>query len=306
MDFKKLIPMWLFPLVLFCQHFTPSTWLYDQNSNRVDDRIEQIIEGNPDSLISMIVDLGHRPTDEDSVFLDQYGRIEYIMQYIPSVVVTHVQASRAHDMTANLEEIVMIEWDEPVYALLDVSAYAIQARSSTDYPNSSWGDGVQGQGINIAILDTGVDDGHPSLDDMDDNADTKDPKYVAGYDAITNKEINPDDDNYQSSSGSICVEDEVYHGTHVAGIALGTGGASHINSGIAPEAKLIDVKVVNKCGYCVNSSVIKGIEWCIKNRNTKWKGQPSDYHGIDIINMSLGTRSASDGQDAQSRVDIHS
>lgn len=195
----------------------------------------------------------------------------------------------------------MVDLDEIVYMSLNVSVRAIRARQSNVYPNSAWGAGFRGRGVNIAILDTGVDDGHPSLDDMDDNSNTTDPKYIAGYDATANPRVatNPDDNNTHYWNGYQYVKGDVFHGTHVAGIALGTGGGTD-TSGVAPEAKLIDVKVLDYGGTGTDSDIIAGIEWCINNRNTAWPGQPAESHGIDILNLSLGG-SFSDGQDAMSR-----
>jgi serine protease AprX len=280
----------------------PGTWLYDQNENKVDDRIESLAESNPDALIGMIVDFRYQPTLEDSLRLTEFGRVNHVMQYIPSISLRDIQPNRAFTLAEDMN-VVMIELDEIGYITTDVSVRAIRARPSEEYsPNTAWEEGFGGQGINIAILDTGVDDGHPSLDDMDDNPTTTDPKFVAGYDATANPRVgmNPDDDNNSFWNGFNCVQGSIFHGTHVAGIALGTGGGTD-SIGVAPEAKLIDVKVVDSCGSYTSSDLIAGIEWCIKNRSTAWRGQPADHYGIDVLNLSLGSRAASDGQDAASR-----
>ena len=72
-----------------------------------------------------------------------------------------------------------------------------------------WESGYKGSGLEIAILDTGIDDTHPDLDDLDDNPATFDPKVIV-------KEDFTDD---------ISTEDLYGHGTHCAGIAAGTGAA---------------------------------------------------------------------------------
>jgi len=278
----------------------PGTWLYDQNENKVDDRIETLAEQSPDSLIGMIVDFRHPPSELDVDFLRNFGEVDYVMQYIPSIAIRRVQAEVASTIAENME-VVMVELDKMVQASLDVSTRAIRARASNVYPNSAWGAGFRGQGINIAILDTGVDDGHPALNDMDDNPSTNDPKYVAGYDATANPRVatNPDDDNTHYWTGWNCVKSDDFHGTHVACIAMGTAAGTD-SVGVAPEAKLIDVKVLDSCGRGLPSDIIAGIDWCITNRNKAWSGQSSAHHGIDIINMSL-SGADDDGQDAMSR-----
>lgn len=277
---------------------TPGTWLYDQNENKVDDRLEEIAATFPDSLIGMIVDFRYHPEENDADFLRNFGEINYVMQYLPSISIRNAQAEVAFTIAEDMN-VVMVEWDEIVHATVPTSVRALRARPSNQYsPNTAWEAGFRGHGVNIAILDTGVDDGHPSLNDMDDNPATTDPKFVAGYDATATPRTaaNPDDDNAYDPYHNPAA---IFHGTHVAGIALGTGGGSD-SAGVAPEAKLIDVKVLDEDGNGTFSDVIAGVEWCIKNRNTAWSGQPSAYHGIDVLNMSLAG-STSDGQDALCR-----
>ncbi|MHC1600211.1 MAG: S8 family serine peptidase [Candidatus Methanospirareceae archaeon] len=72
-----------------------------------------------------------------------------------------------------------------------------------------WKSGYNGSGLEIAILDTGVDDTHPDLDDLDDDPVTFDPKVIVKNDFT--------DDN--------TTEDLYGHGTHCAGIVAGTGAA---------------------------------------------------------------------------------
>lgn len=279
----------------------PGKWLFDQNENKVDDRIERLARERPDSLIGMIIDLRHRPTEDDSIWLSNFNEVKYVGRYINSIILRPAPPGMSFEIASSLD-VVMVELDAKVYSHLDVSARAIRAKASSMYsPNTAWEAGFKGKGVNIAILDTGVDDKHPSLDDMDDNAGTTDPKFIAGYDATATPRVatNPDDNNTHYWNGYTYVKGDVFHGTHVAGIALGTGGGTD-NSGIAPKAKLIDVKVLDYGGTGYTSDVIAGIEWCIKNRNTAWSGQSSDHYGIDILNLSLGA-GISSGQDAMSR-----
>ncbi|MBC8180740.1 S8 family serine peptidase [candidate division KSB1 bacterium] len=304
---KKIFVVWqtvvllsIMVVLLNAQAPTPGTWMYDQNENKIDDRIEDIAQQHPDSLIGIIVDLRHPTSEMDVHVFRNFGEISYVMQHINSIALRRVQSEVVFSIADDIN-VVMVELDEIVRASVATSVRAIRARTSTTYPNSAWSAGYKGNGINIAILDTGVDDDHPSLNDMDDNPATTDPKFIAGYDATVNPRVatNPDDDNTHYPYGFSCAKGDVFHGTHVAGIALGTGGDSD-SAGVAPEAKLIDVKVLDFCGSGQTSDIIAGIEWCINNRNTAWAGESADHHGIDVLNMSLGG-SSSDGQDAMSR-----
>lgn len=132
-----------------------------------------------------------------------------------------------------------------------------------------WASGYNGTGVEIAILDTGIDKTHPDLDDLDDNSTTTDPKVV--------REVNFSDDlntlDYQG------------HGTHCAGIAAGTGAASGgKNKGVAPGAKLWSVKVLNAEGWGYESWVISGVEYAAYGPD----GLPNTGDEADIISMSLG------------------
>ncbi|MFC2058087.1 PQQ-binding-like beta-propeller repeat protein [Chloroflexota bacterium] len=70
-----------------------------------------------------------------------------------------------------------------------------------------WDSGYDGSGVEIAIIDTGIDATHPDLDDLDDDPATTDPKVVV--------QVNfSDDPGFEDLRG---------HGTHVAGTAAGTG-----------------------------------------------------------------------------------
>ncbi|MHC1570747.1 MAG: S8 family serine peptidase, partial [Methermicoccaceae archaeon] len=87
-----------------------------------------------------------------------------------------------------------------------------------------WQQGYNGSGVEIAILDTGIDDKHPDLDDLDDNASTNDPKVV--------RAVNFTNDN--------TTNDLYGHGTYCAAIAAGTGYGETLlhNASMSTYAKL--------------------------------------------------------------------
>ncbi len=125
---------------------------------------------------------------------------------------------------------------------------------------SLWALGINGSGIVIAVIDTGVNWHHESLDDLDDNPATEDPKVIANASFVPGVPTGLDDHG---------------HGTHVAGIAAGTGGPSHVYMGVAPGAQLYAVKVLDSTGMGYDSWIIAGIEWSVE-------------HDADVITMSLG------------------
>jgi len=135
--------------------------------------------------------------------------------------------------------------------------------SYDDYDNlaqinayAAWNLGYKGDDITIAILDTGIDSDHQILQN----------KVILKKDFTS--EENPDP------------EDHYGHGTHCAGIATGNG---YVN-GVAPNAKLINGKVLSDYGYGNTNDLIEAIEWAVENE-------------ADIISLSLGSLSQSNPKD---------
>ncbi len=110
---------------------------------------------------------------------------------------------------------------------------------------------ARGAGARVAVLDTGVDCAHPDLAGA----------CLPGHNSL--------DPRLPPSDGQ-------GHGTHVAAIIAGRLNWSGA-VGVAPEASLIPVKVLNSSGSGKVSEIIDGIEWAVAN-------------GADIINMSLGAK----------------
>ncbi|MCK4614172.1 MAG: S8 family serine peptidase, partial [Thermoplasmata archaeon] len=200
-----------------------------------------------------------------------------------------------YDKLRYLDRITFIEIVPEIRPLLDVSTKNIKARENELYHNV-WSElGFTGAGVNIAIIDGGSNDNeiagdiaHESLDDMDDDLYTYDPKFIAGWDFEIlqgGEYINPHGDP------------AVGHGTHVAGTALGTGGQGEdsVYRGVAPGAQLIDVKAISDAGF--GGYVIQAMEWCIDNKDRDWT--TSDTDGIQIMSLSIGG-SDSDGSDTAS------
>jgi serine protease AprX len=128
--------------------------------------------------------------------------------------------------------------------------------------------GYDGEDVTIAIIDTGIDDEHQGLDDLDDDPDTDDPKVIAFYDAQNHP--NQDDGTYEPY-------DNHGHGSHCAGIAAGTGAPGYQHIGVAPKAYLVGVKIGG--GSIPYNAAMRGVEWAIDNK---------DKFGIDILSNSWG------------------
>ncbi len=79
--------------------------------------------------------------------------------------------------------------------------------------------------------------------------------------------------------------------THVAGIAAGEGEANATYKGVAPEAGLVGIKVLDSQGSGSMSDIAAGIDWAVQNK---------DKYGIEVLNLSLGSSASSDGTDTTS------
>ncbi len=127
----------------------------------------------------------------------------------------------------------------------------------------AWKAGYEGSGVEVAVLDTGVDATHPDL---------------AG-------KVKESQDFSGSPSGTV---DHFGHGTHVAATIAGTGaGAGGTRKGVAPKADLLVGKVLGDDGYGYDSWIIAGMEWAAAE-------------GAKVVNMSLGGE-ATDGTDPLSQ-----
>ena len=259
--------------------FTPhwKEFSRDQNHNGVDD----IIDKRTDDNIPIIVDYDHHPTDQDVKNLKSLGlTVWYRAKYIDALLVSHVTREQIN-VIRFIKGVNMVEINPEMKPLLDHSVKGIKVRptdAGTDGVkyHDVWDElGFNGTGVNIAILDTGVDDvDHESLDDMDDNPLTIDPKFIAGYYyPVGGRFVNPHDFG-------------IGHGTHCAGIALGTGGANHKYEGVAPGARLVDVKTLSDAG--VGGMILPAMDWCISNNNTDWENDGPANNGIQVMSMSLG------------------
>ncbi|MHA1506086.1 MAG: S8 family serine peptidase [Candidatus Asgardarchaeia archaeon] len=132
---------------------------------------------------------------------------------------------------------------------------------------------ARGNGVVVAVLDTGVNPNHYSLDDLDDDPNTFDPKIIAFKDFINDfEDLDPSD--------GIDAYDDNGHGTKVSSVIAGTGAPDYNYSGIAPMAKIVALKILYENGTGGNADLIAALQWCIDHRD--------EFH-IDVVSLSLGS-----------------
>ncbi|MEQ8768319.1 MAG: S8 family serine peptidase [Planctomycetota bacterium] len=247
------------------KNFSPSR---DANQNFVEDDLEF---GAQDP-IDVVLCLNRCAGPNDLARFAVHGQVEYVSPHVSVVSLKSVSIASALVLGQDAQ-VAFVELDRVCEPSLDVSLQAIKMTTSTEYAGNNVEDlypVLDGSGVNIAIIDSGIDFGHESLPLS---------KFVGGWDftSLPGFEGNPDD--------------QMGHGTHVAGIAAGIGGPNGPR-GVAPGAGLIDLAVFDPAtGRTSESRVVAAIDKCIQMRR--------DWN-IRVINLSLGALSDSAGDDAMS------
>ncbi|MGB0594651.1 MAG: S8 family serine peptidase, partial [Poseidonia sp.] len=234
-----------------------------------------------------------------------------VIESVDAVLLGQVDASLAFQLAA-LDDVVMVERYGNIVLYGDIQTPAVKARNSSFYPMGAWDLGFTGKDVNIAMVDTGVDNEHPGLNE----------KFIAGYDAVCYLHSDPTctAGGVRETDGTYDPDDGHQHGTACMGMAAATGidasGAQTDFYGSAPDADLVDVRIGTDAGagpfenYLLAQefyeSAMNGLQWIIDNRDTAWQGADEANYGIDIISLSWGITSheggGSDGEDMHSRI----
>ncbi len=168
------------------------------------------------------------------------------------------------DELAGRLEVVKIHHDRPARAFLDVSRKVVQA-------DLAQARGYTGAGVGVAILDSGIASLHPDFSGR--------IMACLGFTAKTRVPV---------------CEDDYGHGTHVAGIIAGRGA---VYKGVAPDARLVIVKVLSAAGVGLTSDIVAGMDWVGINKNAY---DPR----IRVVSMSVGTSPNCDWSDGTAPVSL--
>jgi subtilisin family serine protease len=185
------------------------------------------------------------------------GRFTLVRRYaqLPALAgeATHIEALEA---LRDHPDVDSVDLDQPTTIHLSEAVPSLGA----DVVRTQYG--LDGRGVTVAILDTGVDSDHPDL--FDD---------IVAQHCFSQGGCAPDNTHEGGTA-----EDDGGHGTNVAGIITGNGTVA--TAGFAPKAKVVAIRVMNSSGQGLSSDWIAGLDWVLNNLST---------YPVKIINMSLGT-----------------
>lgn len=278
----------------------------DQDRNKIHDSLQE-----SHFITGIGISYGADVNQGHLAQLEQMGlNVVDVIESVDAVLLGMLNTSIVGELAA-LDDVVMVERYGEIHLYGDIQTPAVKARNSTLYPGA-WDLGVSGDGVVIAMVDTGVDNEHPGLSE----------KFVAGYDAVCFVHTDPtcvlaggrvEDGSYDPDDGN-------QHGTACMGMAAATGidanGEQTDFYGAAPDAALVDVRIGTDAGagpfenYLLSQefyeSAMNGLQWIIDHKDDAWAGAEESEYGIDIISLSWGITSheagGSDGSDMHSRI----
>lgn len=213
----------------------------------------------------------------------QIGQVKFVL----NAVIFSVDASK-------LTEIAKLPNVSTIRPVVD---YELDLSETVPYIGASYAQntlGFTGKGVNVAVLDSGIDYIHYNLGGSGSLAEynANDPtiiepgtfptaKVVGGYDFVggtwPDTELLPDPDPLDAGTGA-------GHGTHVADI-IGGKSTDGLHKGVAPDANLFAVKVCSSVSTsCSGVALLQGMDYAMDPN-----GDGSIADAVDVINMSLGS-----------------
>ncbi|MEW9123488.1 MAG: S8 family peptidase [Thermotaleaceae bacterium] len=214
----------------------------------IDPVVATKMSADPNKMLPVIVH-SNNSCDQVHRYIESLGgRVKYHISLIGAVA-AEVPASQIEKLSQE-HEVEYINHDSNVFKCMDVASLAVES----DFVNES---GYTGKGIGVAVIDTGV------IPHEDFVRPTN--RIIAFKDFVNGRSIPYDDDG---------------HGTHVAGIIAGNGYVKEDYKGIAPEAHIIGVKVLDENGSGKTSDILAGLQWVMDTK---------DMYNTKVVCMSLGS-----------------
>jgi len=224
----------------------PETIALEPAKPKIEQEIKEIIKEKPKEKVEVVLTV----KDEDDIekisriIEESSGEVKGEFK-VGDVISAEIEAEKLEEISEE-ESIEEITLEKEYVAFLEESIPQIKIDSV------AWANNYTGKKIKITILDTGIETDHSMFKDR----------------ILLSKSFNNEG-----------VDDLNGHGTHVAGIAAGNSKYK----GAAPDAYLLNAKVLNKYGSGKTSQIIAGINWALDPDDDE-----STDDGADIISMSFG------------------
>src|SRR5437764_11357183 len=225
-------------------------------------KVSSDLKTDGEDRVQVILQLSDKPSGELNALLNRNGvHIRAHFKNFNSYAV-ELPASVVAELS-DFDEVAYISSDRATQSLGHVSQTtgtdAVRQQTSTSLLGGTTSYTLDGTGIGIAVLDSGIDATHRDFLDKSNNVRV----------AVS-----------RDFTGEGRTDDPYGHGTHVAAVAAGNGRISDgAYLGIAPNAKLINLRVLNSQGTGSVSSVLSALDWVMSNRSA---------YNIRVVNMSLG------------------
>lgn len=206
--------------------------------------------------VDVIVQFKHTPTAAHAAKItSRGGSLKSDLSLVNALHVS-MPSNRLQDLASD-PEVAYISPNRQLFRMhstipFDVPSPAVNAPYA-------WTLGFTGQGISVAVIDSGTQDSPDLQNSSGKNRITYKQSYITGV------------------KGTV----DVYgHGTHVAGLIAGNGAASSGQyEGVAPEATILNLRVLDDTGMGQDSYVISAIQAAIKMKTS---------YNLRVINLSLG------------------
>ena len=261
---RKLIQIGL-ALLLLAMVIGPAKFDTQARAIKAQAQLVQLATAQPEQIVNVIVQKAGPASGLEQTVARLGGTITQDLSIIHSFA-AKLSASAAVQL-AGLPEVRWVSVDAPIEStvcakcisttnLANAYNYAIQA-------NKVWNTSpyIQGNGIGVAVVDSGVNPNEDLYTVMGVNRQVGDVRFNTDYNQT--------------------VYDGYGHGTHVASIIGGDGSSSNGKYiGVAPMVNIINVKVNNDDGSATTASIVAGLQWILQNKST---------YNIRVVNLSLNS-----------------
>lgn len=205
--------------------------------------------GPPDGLVKVLIGFKEKPGPAQQAMVKGVGgKIKYTYHIVDAIAASIPE--KAIDALQKNPNVTHVELDGEIFAMGQTLPWGVDRIDAEEV----WTD-YTGQGVNVAIIDSGIDNNHFDLI----------VKGGVNFVSTPSWKI-PDPDKW---------DDDYGHGTHVAGIVAALDNDIGV-VGVAPKADLYALKVLDRTGRGNYSDVIAALEWCM-------------YSGIQVTNNSYGS-----------------